>query len=50
MIREADIDGDGQVNYEGEFVISHFHRFLHFLFFRICYYDDLKVIRQAVSL
>ena len=22
MIREADIDGDGQVNYEGEFVLS----------------------------
>ena len=23
MIREADIDGDGQVNYEGEFLIRH---------------------------
>lgn len=29
MIREADIDGDGQVNYEGE---------MDFLFFWLCSY------------
>ena len=50
MIREADIDGDGQVNYEGEFekrpILSVCNPFV----FRIRYYDDLKVIRQTVSL
>ena len=51
MIRESDIDGDGQVNYEGEFETSQIYELLKFLnFFRIRYNDDLKVICQAVSL
>ena len=29
MIREADIDGDGQVNYEGLFSIKLFHFYLN---------------------
>lgn len=46
MIREADIDGDGQVNYEGEILIINHHTFcesanvkiykfvcMHFIFF-----------------
>ena len=34
MIREADIDGDGQVNYEGDFLNTSIQRFIQkFLFF-----------------
>lgn len=47
MIREADIDGDGQVNYEGKgSTIVHLKQLLHVFFsfpFRIRYHDDIKV-------
>ena len=48
MIREADIDGDGQVNYEGNNLLTYpswicIHSFFISLF-RICYDDDVKVI------
>ena len=50
MIREADIDGDGQVNYEGKSV-WHFEEDQHLhIFFRICHHDDLKVICYNVLL
>lgn len=46
MIREADIDGDGQVNYEGELnwslVSSKAHNF-QFSLFRIRNHDDIEV-------
>ena len=59
MIREADIDGDGQVNYEGKtppFNINIISKGCFLLFdmilqkishpdhFRICHNDDIKVI------
>ena len=49
MIREADIDGDGQVNYEGNNLLTYpswIYIFIHFSIslFRICYDDDVKVI------
>ena len=52
MIREADIDGDGQVNYEGGFISDIYCRDQHlfFLFFRIRHHDDLKVICYNVLL
>ena len=53
MIREADIDGDGQVNYEGGFTFETYCRDQHlsiFPFFRIRHHDDLKVICYNVSL
>ena len=33
MIRESDIDGDGQVNYEGEFETSQIYDLLKFVIF-----------------
>ena len=53
MIREADIDGDGQVNYEGEFLseIMSVNMYLYLsLFFRIRHHDDLQVICYNVLL
>jgi calmodulin len=34
MIREADIDGDGKVNYEGQSKVVYFARFYLVLFFQ----------------
>ena len=45
MIREADIDGDGQVNYEGRFLLS--LSCLRFIcdcyFYRVCGHDDQQI-------
>ena len=41
MIREADIDGDGQVNYEGMFVA--FKEYIKPTTFRVCDDDDNEV-------
>jgi len=53
MIREADIDGDGQVNYEGIFPISFYPSSLDPLissiFFRIRDNDDFKVIVSSLN-
>ena len=52
MIREADIDGDGQVNYEGK---ETERRFLGltlisvFFFYRVRHNDDLKVRGSTVA-
>ena len=52
MIREADIDGDGQVNYEGEFLSEIIMSVNIYLchFFRIRHHDDLQVICYNVLL
>lgn len=43
MIREADIDGDGQVNYEGRYIIqSFFESSLIFMIFLITFLFDLQ--------
>ena len=54
MIREADIDGDGQVNYEGSWVkyddieSRSDLMYLLFLSFRIRHNDDFEVIRYFI--
>lgn len=49
MIREADIDGDGQVNYEGQYnhlclLFIEYNSFLSFSLHRICENDDQQVM------
>ena len=44
MIREADIDGDGQVNYEGRFPSLACLRFIcDCCFYRVCGHDDQQI-------
>ena len=43
MIREADIDGDGQVNYEGEYVTGRLMMQLKPSLCRVCQDDDQQV-------
>lgn len=54
MIREADIDGDGQVNYEGEKppgmlfkVVCHFLSLFFCSFCRVCPDDDCQVKKNT---
>lgn len=43
MIREADIDGDGQVNYEGTFIRSSINFYLFFILFSPVPYKFYKI-------
>ena len=53
MIREADIDGDGQVNYEGKYLdkltVSKSDTNICYPLSRVRHYDDLKVRRSTIA-
>ena len=49
MIREADIDGDGQVNYEGYSVLNILLYYFTLFIFRICHNDDNEINQKYYS-